>query len=98
SQPAYDVPMHLRNAPTKLMKSMDYGSEYRYAHDEPGAYAAGENYLPEELAERQYYTPVERGLESKIQEKLAHLRELDLQSDTQRYKTSRSKARPKPTT
>jgi putative ATPase len=96
AQPAYDVPMHLRNAPTKLMKSMDYGTEYRYAHDEPGAYAAGENYLPEELAERRFYLPVERGLESKIQEKLAHLRELDSQSTTQRYKTTRPKTRPKP--
>ena len=86
SQPAFDVPMHLRNAPTKLMKSMDYGSEYRYAHDEPGAYAAGENYLPEEIAERVYYQPVERGLELKIQEKLAHLRALDQQSKKQRYK------------
>lgn len=86
SQPAYDVPMHLRNAPTKLMKSMDYGAEYRYAHDEPGAYAAGENYLPEELASNRYYQPVERGLESKIQEKLAHFRELDKQSKKQRYK------------
>jgi putative ATPase len=86
SQPAYDVPMHLRNAPTKLMKSMEYGAEYRYAHDEPGAYAAGENYLPEEIAQTQYYQPVERGLELKIQEKLAHLRELDKQSKKKRYK------------
>lgn len=86
SQPAYDVPIHLRNAPTKLMKSMDYGAEYRYAHDEPGAYAAGENYLPEEIADARYYQPVERGLELKIQEKLAHFRELDKQSKTQRYK------------
>lgn len=86
SQPAYDVPIHLRNAPTKLMKSMDYGAQYRYAHDEPGAYAAGENYLPEEIADTHYYQPVERGLEVKIQEKLAHLRELDKHSNTQRYK------------
>lgn len=86
SQPAYDVPMHLRNAPTKLMKNMDYGAEYRYAHDEPGAYAAGENYLPEEIAGTRYYEPVERGLELKIQEKLAHLRELDKQSKKQRYR------------
>jgi putative ATPase len=86
SQPAYDVPMHLRNAPTKLMKSMDYGAEYRYAHDEPGAYAAGEKYLPEELADASYYQPVERGLELKIKEKLAHFRELDKQSKKQRYK------------
>ena len=86
AQPAYDVPIHLRNAPTKLMKSMDYGAEYRYAHDEPGAYAAGEKYLPPELADKVYYRPVERGLELKIQEKLAHFRELDKQSKTQRYK------------
>jgi putative ATPase len=86
SQPAYDVPIHLRNAPTKLMKSMDYGAEYRYAHDEPGAYAAGEKYLPEELADMTYYQPVERGLELKIKEKLAHFRELDKQSKKQRYK------------
>lgn len=86
SQPAHDVPIHLRNAPTKLMKSMDYGSEYRYAHDEPGAYAAGENYLPEAIADKRYYLPVERGLELKIQEKLAHLRELDKQTKKQRYK------------
>ncbi|RYZ81565.1 MAG: replication-associated recombination protein A, partial [Moraxellaceae bacterium] len=86
SQPAYDVPIHLRNAPTKLMKSMDYGAEYRYAHDEPGAYAAGEKYLPEELADKIYYQPVERGLELKIQEKLAHFRELDKQSKKKRYK------------
>ncbi|PUA30615.1 MAG: recombination factor protein RarA [Cellvibrio sp. 79] len=86
SQPAYDVPIHLRNAPTKLMKNMDYGAEYRYAHDEPGAYAAGENYLPEDIAGTRYYDPVERGLELKIQEKLAHLRELDKQSKKQRYK------------
>ena len=86
SQPAYDVPMHLRNAPTKLMKSMDYGAEYRYAHDEPGAYAAGEKYLPEELADASYYLPVDRGLELKIKEKLAHFRELDKQSKKQRYK------------
>ncbi len=86
AQPAYDVPLHLRNAPTKLMKNMDYGAEYRYAHDEPGAYAAGENYLPEEISGTRYYAPVERGLELKIQEKLARLRELDKQSKKQRYK------------
>lgn len=84
--PTYDVPLHLRNAPTKLMKSMDYGAEYRYAHDQPGAYAAGENYLPEEISRQQYYHPVERGLEQKIKEKLAHLRSLDAGSQFQRYK------------
>jgi len=71
------VPKHLRNAPTKLMKSLDYGKEYRYAHNEPEAYAAGENYFPDQLAETQYYQPVARGLEIKIAEKLKHLRELD---------------------
>lgn len=72
-----EVPVHLRNAPTKLMRSLDYGKAYRYAHDEPNAYAAGENYFPLELQGRQYYYPVERGLEIKIKEKLAGLRELD---------------------
>ena len=71
------VPVHLRNAPTKLMKSLDYGKEYRYAHNEPEAYAAGENYFPEELPDRHYYQPVDRGLEIKIKEKLKHLKELD---------------------
>ena len=83
--PSYDVPLHLRNAPTGLMKDLDYGTEYRYAHDEPGGYAAGENYLPEELADRQYYFPVERGLEVKIGEKLAYYRQLDQGSDNKRY-------------
>jgi putative ATPase len=72
-----DVPLHLRNAPTGLMKRMDYGKGYRYAHDEPEAYAAGENYFPEKLAGRKYYFPVERGLEIKIAEKLARFRQLD---------------------
>ena len=71
------VPVHLRNAPTKLMKSLDYGKAYRYAHDEPDAYAAGENYFPEPLADANYYHPVPRGLEIKITEKLKHLSELD---------------------
>lgn len=72
-----EVPLHLRNAPTKLMKSLDYGKEYRYAHNEPEGYAAGERYFPEEMQEEQYYYPVDRGMEIKIAEKLAHLRELD---------------------
>ncbi len=72
-----DVPVHLRNAPTTLMKNLDYGKTYRYAHDEPEAYAAGENYLPESLAGTRFYYPVERGLEIKINQKLKHLRELD---------------------
>jgi len=71
------VPLHLRNAPTKLMKQLDYGKEYRYAHDEPDAYAAGEQYLPDEMPPIRFYEPTPRGLEGKIGEKLAHLRELD---------------------
>jgi putative ATPase len=72
-----EVPLHLRNAPTQLMKEMGYGKDYRYAHDEPNAYAAGENYFPENLKPRLYYRPVPRGLEEKIAEKLARLRLLD---------------------
>ena len=72
-----EVPLHLRNAPTKLMKSLDYGKDYRYAHNEPDAYAAGENYFPEDMDTREYYHPVNRGLEIKIAEKLAMLREQD---------------------
>ena len=69
--------MHLRNAPTALMKELDYGKAYRYAHDEPDAYAAGENYFPEGMAGTRYYFPTDRGLEQKIAEKLERLRELD---------------------
>jgi putative ATPase len=72
-----DVPLHLSNAPTRLMKELDYGKDYRYAHDEAEAYAAGEQYLPDELQGRQYYHPVERGLEIKIREKMAKLAALD---------------------
>jgi len=72
-----DVPLHLRNAPTHLMKELGYGKKYRYAHDEPDAYVPGENYFPEELGKRQYYFPTPRGLEAKISEKLAQLREKD---------------------
>ncbi|XJC76222.1 replication-associated recombination protein A [Delftia tsuruhatensis] len=72
-----EVPVHLRNAPTKLMKELGYGHEYRYAHDEPNAYAAGETYLPEGIAEPGWYQPVPRGLEIKIGEKLAVLRKWD---------------------
>lgn len=75
-----EVPVHLRNAPTKLMKELGYGHEYRYAHDEPHAYAAGETYLPDGIAEPRWYRPVPRGVESKIAEKLAWLRELDRQA------------------
>ena len=72
-----EVPLHIRNAPTKLMKELDYGKDYRYAHDEPDAYAAGENYFPDKMPQRQYYHPVNRGLEIKIAEKMAQLRKLD---------------------
>ena len=72
-----EVPVHLRNAPTRLMKELGYGHAYRYAHDEPGAYAAGESYFPPEMGEAVYYDPVDRGLEIRIGEKLARLRELD---------------------
>ncbi len=73
------VPLHLRNAPTKLMKSLDYGKEYRYAHHEPEAYAAGVDYFPDDFPPQQFYIPTPRGLEGKITEKLAHLRALDKQ-------------------
>ena len=72
-----EVPNHLRNAPTKLMKELGHGRQYRYAHDEPEAYAAGERYLPDDMPEPLWYQPVPRGLESKIADKLAHLRALD---------------------
>jgi putative ATPase len=68
------VPMHLRNAPTKLMKDLDYGKGYRYAHDEEDGFAAGERYLPDGMPEPGFYKPVQRGLEIKIADKLAELR------------------------
>jgi putative ATPase len=77
-----EVPVHLRNAPTGLMKELGYGRAYRYAHDEPEAYAAGEQYLPDELQQACYYQPVDRGLEIRIAEKLAHLRELDAAAES----------------
>ena len=75
-----DVPLHLRNAPTKLMKQLDYGKDYRYAHNEQDGYAAGENYFPDNMPPPSFYQPTSRGLEAKISEKLAHLRELDEQA------------------
>ncbi|MDP2367781.1 replication-associated recombination protein A [Rhodoferax sp.] len=74
------VPLHLRNAPTKLLKELDYGKGYRYAHDEAGGFAAGEHYLPDGMSPPGFYRPVERGLEIKIAEKLRQLRELDRKS------------------
>lgn len=83
--PDYEVPVHLRNAPTKLMKSLGHGDEYRYAHDEPDAYAAGESYLPEVIHQRRYYQPVMRGLEIKLAEKRQRLDDLDARSGKKRY-------------
>jgi len=79
------VPNHLRNAPTKLMKDIGFGKEYRYAHNEPGAYAAGENYFPESLQHSQFYQPTNRGFEKRIQDKLAQLTQLAQQSEDKRY-------------
>lgn len=84
-EPSHEVPIHLRNAPTRLAKEMAHGAEYRYAHDEPDAFAAGENYFPEAIAGRRYYHPVNRGLELKIEEKLQRLRALNQASPLQRY-------------
>lgn len=92
-QPGYDVPVHLRNAPTRLNKELGHGAEYRYAHDEPGAYAAGENYFPPEIKDTQYYFPVKNGLEIKIGEKLQWLREQDRLSALKRYADDNRKTR-----
>jgi len=71
------VPAHLRNAPTKLMKDLGFGRDYRYAHDEEGAYAAGESYLPDGMPQVEWYRPTDRGLEGRIREKLEELRHRD---------------------
>ncbi|WP_375177065.1 replication-associated recombination protein A [Marinobacter mobilis] len=84
-EPDYQVPVHLRNAPTQLMKSLGHGDEYRYAHDEPGAFAAGESYFPEAIHGRRYYHPVDRGLEIKLAEKRERLDALNDASPQQRY-------------
>lgn len=89
SKPDYDVPEHLRNAPTSLMKDLGYGAQYRYAHDEPNAYAAGENYFPPEMANTKYYNPTQRGAEKNYAEKLAWLEEQNKTSTNQRYKTKK---------
>jgi putative ATPase len=91
-----EVPLHLRNAPTKLMKELGYAQGYRYAHDEAEAYAAGESYLPPELGKRQYYFPTEQGLEVKIAERLAHLRELDRKARAASGVTYKEKKSAKP--
>ncbi|WLT07226.1 replication-associated recombination protein A [Gilliamella apis] len=87
SQPDYDVPEHLRNAPTQLMKNLGYGAQYRYAHDEPNAFAAGENYFPPEMAATKYYYPSQRGAEKNYAEKLAWLEDQNKASSIQRYKS-----------
>ncbi|USE33811.1 replication-associated recombination protein A [Endozoicomonas sp. SCSIO W0465] len=84
NSPSYEVPHHLRNAPTQLMGSLGYGNGYRYAHDEPNGYAAGERYFPDEMDVPDYYQPNDRGLEIKIKEKLAWLRRLDEDSTQKR--------------
>jgi putative ATPase len=73
----FDVPLHLRNAPTKLMENLDYGKNYRYAHNENHAYAAGEKYFPDEIDPVEFYNPTDRGLEKKISEKKEFLKQLD---------------------
>jgi len=75
------VPMHLRNAPTRLMKNLGYGKGYRYAHDEEDAYAAGETYFPDDMAAQNFYTPTDRGLEAKIRERLEHLKSRNRETD-----------------
>lgn len=84
--PDYPVPHHLRNAPTSLMKELGYGAEYRYAHNEPEAFAAGESYLPVEIHEKRYYLPEDRGLEKQIKAKLDHLSNLNQNSQNKRVK------------
>ena len=86
SRGSEEVPMHIRNAPTKLMGELGHGAGYQYAHDFPGAYVAGENYLPETSRDARFYQPVDRGLEQRIAEKMAQWRELDAASDWQRYR------------
>lgn len=88
---SHEVPLHLRNAPTKLMKESGFGAEYRYAHDYPDAFAAGENYLPEAIHQSRWYEPVPRGLEIKIAEKLKFLRELDQKSPWKRWNPEKNK-------
>lgn len=90
ASPAFDVPLHIRNAPTSLMKSMDYGKDYRYAHDFDNAFVPGESYFPEALKDRQYYHPVPRGFEMQIAEKLKQLKHLDQSSRFQRWSSNAS--------
>ena len=93
--PAEEVPFHLRNAPTKLMKEQGHGVDYRYPHDETHGYAAGESYLPEKLHDHRYYHPVNRGLEDRIQNRLNELRKLDAASSRQRRQARNANPSPK---
>lgn len=83
--PDFEVPLHLRNAPTKLMQELGHKAGYRYAHDEDGAFAAGEVYLPQELQDRRFYFPSDRGFEKQVSDKLSYLQQLNLQSEKRRY-------------
>ena len=83
--PEFEVPLHLRNAPTKLMAELNHGLGYRYAHDEDGAFAAGEVYLPEQLKDTRFYQATDRGFEKQILAKLDYLQQLNLQSSSKRY-------------
>jgi putative ATPase len=83
------VPLRLRNAPTQMMKNLDYGRAYRYAHDEPQAFAAGEHYFPDDLKAQEFYNPVPRGLEIKIAEKLKHLQDLNRQANAKDAKDAK---------
>ena len=85
NNPDYDVPIYLRNAPTKLMEKMGYHQGYRYAHDEPGAYAAGECFLPAEIRNMQWYVPSDRGYEQFVQKKMKYLHDRDVASPVKRY-------------
>ena len=84
-QGSLEVPIHLRNAPTKLAKDMGHGAEYRYAHNEENGFAAGENYLPEAISEKQFYYPKDSGLETRIREKLEHFKALNASAENKRY-------------
>ncbi len=94
-QPSYEVPLHIRNAPTKLMKELDYGKDYRYAHDEADAFAAGENYFPEPIKDTLYYQPADQGLEKQIGDKLSRFREMNSRSRRQRYDRDNEKGKGK---
>jgi putative ATPase len=80
TSPSHEVPLRLRNAPTRLMKEFGHGKDYRYAHDEEGGYAAGESYFPDEMTDAVYYQPLPRGFEQRIRERLERLRAQDAQA------------------